>query len=102
MTERQIQPHLPQRGLLQILHQRAYMLCLPTRATNRSLKEPSQHIGIRAVWEREKMTRNAIKSMHTYRNFAVMSTEEQKRVYEKFIYEFQGQDQGKLGRQRGA
>lgn len=85
MTERQMPPHLPQQGLLQILHQRAYMLCLPIRATDRSLKEPSQHIGIRAVWELGKMTRNAIKSMHTYQNFAVISTEEQKRVYEKFI-----------------
>ena len=72
MTERQKPLHLPQRG--------------------------PQHIGIRAFRELERLRRNANKSMHAYQKFAVMNTEEQKRVYEKFIQEVRGKDQGKLGR----
>ena len=76
---------LPQRGLLRISHPRLYIcyLFLLELSTVASKNPRAQHIGIRAFQELEKLKRNAIKGMHAYQRFAVMSTEKQKRVYEK-------------------
>ena len=47
----------------------------------------------------ETLRRNSTKSSPAYQKFAVISTEKQKRVYEKIIQKLKGKDQGKLGRQ---
>lgn len=40
--------------------------------------------------------------MHAHQKVPVVSGEEQKRMYEKFVKLYEGRHQGKLGRQRDA